>query len=150
MSLISIPALPAAVNSGSLSAHTAVSLWAAQFRAGFALAPPIAILTASSLVFCGWSAGGSATSAANLRGGKTGARLFYVAAALTVAIVPFTVAFMGRTNEKLLGMEAREVLSQSEGREGVEALGRWVALNAVRSLLPLAGAVVAGVAVLGY
>lgn len=84
-----------------------------------------------------------------MRGGKTDAKLFYVAAALTVAIVPFTVAFMGRTNEKLLGMEAREMLSQSEGMEGVEALGRWVALNAVRSLLPLAGAVVAGVAVLG-
>ncbi|OSS49898.1 hypothetical protein B5807_05813 [Epicoccum nigrum] len=86
MSLISVPTLPSAVNSGSLSAHAAVSLWAAQFRAGFALAPPIAILTASSLVFCGWSAGGSTAATTNLRGGKTDARLFYVAAALTVAI----------------------------------------------------------------
>lgn len=61
------------------------------------------------------------------------------AAALTVAIVPFTGLFMDNTNQALLGVAAGGAGNLSS--EAVrELLVRWRVLNLVRSLFPLAGA----------
>lgn len=61
------------------------------------------------------------------------------AAALTVAIVPFTGLFMDNTNQTLLGVAAGGAGSISS--EAVrELLVKWRDLNLVRSLFPLAGA----------
>ncbi|KAG6367966.1 hypothetical protein INS49_002166 [Diaporthe citri] len=61
------------------------------------------------------------------------------AAALTVGIVPFTVFFMDATNQALLGVAAG-----TAGHLSAEAvrdlLVKWRVLNLVRSLFPLAGA----------
>lgn len=61
------------------------------------------------------------------------------AAALTVGIVPFTVFFMDTTNQALLGVAAGTAghLSSEAVRE---LLVKWRVLNLVRSLFPLAGA----------
>lgn len=55
------------------------------------------------------------------------------------------------TNNKLLRLAAKaekEDLSTTESTETEVLLKRWVLMNGVRSLLPLAGAVVAGVVIL--
>jgi len=75
-------------------------------------------------------------------------RLFFASAVLTVAIVPFTIIFMGKTNARLLGLAKKEELTASETREGGALLKKWGFLNGVRSLLPLAGAFLAGFLVL--
>lgn len=60
------------------------------------------------------------------------------AAALTVGIVPFTVFFMDDTNQALLGVAAGGAGLSSEAVR--ELLNKWRVLNLVRSLFPLAGA----------
>ncbi|KAI3399970.1 hypothetical protein diail_5126 [Diaporthe ilicicola] len=62
------------------------------------------------------------------------------AAALTVAIVPFTKFFMDETNQALLGVAAGAAGSSLSSEAVRELLGRWKGLNLVRSLFPLAGA----------
>jgi hypothetical protein len=59
------------------------------------------------------------------------------AAATTVAIVPFTVLFMGKTNARLLA-GAAEAISMSVN-EVEMLLVSWTRLNAVRGMLPLVG-----------
>lgn len=60
------------------------------------------------------------------------------AMALTIGIVPFTLAFMAPTNQALLG--AAEGASTLQSAAVRELLVRWKGLNLARSLLPLAGA----------
>lgn len=68
--------------------------------------------------------------------------MYAAAAVLTLSIVPYTFATMAGTNDKLLGLaESKGDLSTS--RAEVESLiSRWIQLNWVRSLLPLAGSFV--------
>lgn len=142
ISLVSVPAIMKSLAEDGLTTSQAIRLWRNNFELGKALAPPIALATASSLAFCGWSA--RSLGALGWRDG----RLFFVSAVLTVAIVPFTIVSMGSTNAKLLSLAKKEGLTASEGREGEVLLEKWCSLNRVRSLLPLAGAVLTGFAVL--
>lgn len=83
--------------------------------------------------------------------GLRNGRLFWVAAALTVGIVPYTLILMKSTNDKLhrfAKKAEKEELSTYEIGESEQLLKRWGTLNAVRSLLPLTGAILAGVVVL--
>jgi hypothetical protein len=142
ISLISIPAISRALKEDNLSAGHAVKLWRNTFEAGFALAPPIALATASSLGFCAWTARGLLTH------GVPSSRLYGISAAVTVGIVPFTIIFMKSTNDKLLRFAKKEELTASESQEGEALLKRWTFLNGVRSLLPLAGALLTSVVIL--
>lgn len=145
MSLISIPAISRCIKEDNLPATDAVKLWRANFNAGFALAPPTALATAASLSYCAWSTWN--ISAHGLRN----PRLFLVAAALTVSVVPYTIVTMTSTNDKLMRFAKKgekEELSANESGESEELLQRWTTLNLVRSLLPLSGAIVAGMLVL--
>jgi len=142
ISLVSVPAISRSLKEDRLSAAHAVKLWKNNFEAGFALAPPIAVATASSLGFCAWSAPRLLTF------GVPNGRLFAAAAVLTVSIVPFTIVFMSSTNDKLLSFAKKEDLTTAENQESEALLKRWRYLNSVRSLLPLAGAFVTGAAVL--
>lgn len=69
-------------------------------------------------------------------------RVFVVAAATTLSMLPFTWIFMTRTNNALfraqMQSEAGRVASWDEAQELVTTWGR---LHFVRSLLPLTGAV---------
>lgn len=126
-----------------MAASHGIKLWRKNFELGKGLAPPIALATAASLSFCGWRERGIPTT--GIRDG----RLFFVSAALTVAIVPFTIFFMSSTNTKLLSLAKKDELTSSDSREGEALLKRWTLLNGLRSFLPLAGAVLAGFLVLG-
>ena len=55
---------------------------------------------------------------------------------------------MKSTNDKLLRFAKKEELTASESQEGEALLKRWTFLNGVRSLLPLAGALLTSVVVL--
>ncbi|KAF1932181.1 DUF1772-domain-containing protein [Didymella exigua CBS 183.55] len=142
LSLVSVPAVTKSLKEDGLSAAHAVKVWRNNFDFGKGLAPPVALATASSLAFCGWTARN--TRATGLKDG----RLFFLSAALTIAIVPFTIIFMGSTNAKLLSLAKKEELTASEGQDGEALLNKWASINGVRSLLPLAGAVLTGALIL--
>ncbi|KAK3328625.1 hypothetical protein B0T19DRAFT_425046 [Cercophora scortea] len=70
---------------------------------------------------------------------------FALAAASTLSIVPFTFLFMAPTNNELFRLEAAtrvaEPLVKTTVAEAKALLVKWSWLHFVRSLLPLAGAV---------
>lgn len=138
ISLVSLPAITKSLREDGLTTPHAVRLWRHNFERGKNIAPPFALATAASLAFCGWSARGASTT------WPRAGRLFFVAAGLTVAIVPFTVVFMASTNEALLRLAGKEEWTAAEERDGEALLARWRFLNGVRSVLPLAAAVLAG------
>lgn len=79
--------------------------------------------------------------------------LYGAAAALTVGIVPYTIATMRGTNNKIIkkseeigrqGLSAQ--VSEEEEREVQELLARWTWLNGIRSILPALGGIAAFVA----
>ena len=81
------------------------------------------------------------------------APLYGAAALLTIGIVPWTLLAMDRTNRKLIakaeddGEGGAAIVVQDAEVEGL--LKKWGVLNGARSLFPLAGSVVAMIAVLG-
>lgn len=75
---------------------------------------------------------------------------WYVASAvLTIAIVPWTIALMARTNNALIARGGKE--DGQPGSIGPDALNglldRWGWLNIGRAMLPLAGTVAAWIAI---
>jgi hypothetical protein len=72
---------------------------------------------------------------------------FAVAAALVVAIVPYTILFMGSTNDALHSIAGgTHIVAESEV---TNLINKWGWLNLGRSLLPLAGGVAGIVTFLG-
>ena len=68
-----------------------------------------------------------------------------------MAIVPFTIVFMRPMNNKLLAHAARakkDELSVTETEDVEALLERWTALNRLRGVLPMAGAVAACIAII--
>lgn len=68
-----------------------------------------------------------------------------------MAIIPFTIVFMRDTNNKLLAHAAKvkkDELSVTETEEVDSLLEKWTTLNGLRSVLPMVGAVAAGIAVI--
>ncbi|KAG7148940.1 hypothetical protein HYQ46_002152 [Verticillium longisporum] len=123
---LSIIGCPAALD---FPHHLSAGVWRGLYEHGFAAMPKFAATTAAVYL----SSGG---------GGRGKAFLgFVAAAALTVSIVPFTVALMSETNRALL-LAAGDTSPQQATERIVELIGTWKALNLGRSLLPLAGAVV--------
>ncbi|KAF7543828.1 hypothetical protein G7Z17_g10429 [Cylindrodendrum hubeiense] len=121
---ISLVGVPAALTASSSPA----TLWAAFFARGVALMPKVAVTTAATFLYGAYDT--------RQRGGNW--KGFVGAAVLTVAIVPYTLAFMAGTNDLLHGA-ARGASAFSEG-EVKRLIAKWGALNLGRSLLPLAGA----------
>ncbi|CAN8101324.1 unnamed protein product [Discula destructiva] len=104
--------------------------WAGIYSRGKSLGPQTAILAVLGYGYLAYDQGS---------GGRWGR--FAGAAALTLAIVPFTLMFMAPTNQKLFDVAAGTAGVVKEGSVE-ELLVRWKGLNLVRSLWPLAGAVV--------
>jgi hypothetical protein len=146
LSLNTVPAVTKSLKNDGLSAGKAAQIWRNVYNAGKSQNPFVALGSAASLGFCAWTA-------RNLPfvSSFKNPRLFWVAAALTIGIVPYTAATMMTTNNKLLRFAEKaekEELSSSESSEVGVLLERWTVLNGIRSLMPLAGAVIAGVVVL--
>lgn len=148
LSLISIPAVLRAKEEDGLSHAHAVQVWKHNYELGKAQNPPIALATAASFAFCAWATRGHGIQSSSTIGTS---RMFLVAAAMTISIVPFTILAMRPINDRLLRVAAKERKEEASVVETTQIdqdLKRWVSLNGFRSLLPLGGAVVAGIAVL--
>ncbi|KAG9631630.1 DUF1772-domain-containing protein, partial [Aureobasidium melanogenum] len=148
LSLISIPAVANIKQDSSLSNAHAVRLWQQNYQRGASQNPPIALGAAVSLGFLAWSLRNlRITTVVGLGPGA----LFAIAAVSTMAIVPFTIVFMRPTNNKLLTLAAKakkDELSVKETEDVEGLLERWTALNRLRGVLPMIGAVCACVAVI--
>ncbi|GKT41836.1 monooxygenase hypC [Colletotrichum spaethianum] len=125
LSMFSVPAiLPSA---GSEPAH-ALRQWQHIFLSGASTGPKVALVTFLTLAY----------SAYDRRSQGVAWKPYATAAALGLAIVPFTLIFMSPTNSALMaGAQGVKTLGSSET---TELLTRWRALNFVRSLFSLAGA----------
>lgn len=131
---ISLVGVPGALLA-SPSSSTA-TVWAEFFARGVSIMPKVAVISAAAYLYAAYNARQRGAAAAAASPAWKG---FAAAAALAVAIVPYTQLFMSGTNA-LLHAAARG--TGAAGADEVRILvGRWAALNLGRSLLPLAGAV---------
>ncbi|KAH7043818.1 hypothetical protein B0J12DRAFT_787628 [Macrophomina phaseolina] len=135
LSLISAPAILRAKADGAAGTGSLTRLWRHNYELGKSQNPPVAVLAAGALGYLAWTAG---------------APLYGAAAALTLGIVPYTIVAMRPTNGRLIkksediGRQGpAAVATEAEQAEVDALLGRWVALNGVRSVLPALGGVAA-------
>lgn len=123
--------------------------------------PPLAVTSALAYSYVAYSLRHTASA------GKV-AKLYLIAAATTISIVPFTFVVMCPLNRRLEAHATRDDAAEKEGKEEMamsaeeEAkraredqeipglLQRWTCLNIGRSLFPLAGAAIGIAAVLYY
>ncbi|KAH0255972.1 DUF1772-domain-containing protein, partial [Aureobasidium melanogenum] len=141
LSLISIPAVANIKNDSSLSNAHAVRIWQQNYQRGATQNPPIALGASASLGYLAWSLRNLRTATVV---GLRPSALFAIAAVSTIAIVPFTIVLMRPTNNELLGLAARaqkDETSVAETKDVEGLLERWTALNRVRGVLPMVGAV---------
>ncbi|KAH6607219.1 hypothetical protein Trco_003532 [Trichoderma cornu-damae] len=133
----SIAAVPAAAEVQQSSAE----IWAELYKRGAASMPKFAAGTACAYLFAAYGSRGA--------GGSWGSYLG--SAACVLSIVPFTLTVMKRTNEQL-----HEEADNDSSEEEIEAsvvrvkslLDRWITLNFIRGLLPLAGTILGSLAFL--
>lgn len=129
LSLLAIPGLLSPPSPG-LGAQALAQQWDVVFRRGRVLCPLTAVLAALGYGHLAWRSSPRAAG---------GTRSLVGAAALSLAIVPFTLLVIGPTNKALQRAAAGEgPLGEGAVRELVR---RWSTLNLVRSLLPLSSAV---------
>ena len=77
--------------------------------------------------------------------------MYALSGLLTIGIVPFTMVFMGKLNDKLTrkaedskALKAEDHVVQAgmpKGESSKELLDRWATYNFIRGLFPLAGAI---------
>ncbi|KAF5357437.1 hypothetical protein D9757_008422 [Collybiopsis confluens] len=153
-------------NTNTLSLGQAPSIWEHLYNRGKKTMPPIAATAALAFGYAAYylvedlsSSSKSAQSKLVLESVLRTRNLLALAGALTVMIVPYTLAVMKKTNAALgvKASEARErakkgeVLGLSVGeKEEAEVsrlLKRWNMLNTGRALFPLAGCILGIVAV---
>lgn len=106
--------------------------WTRVFYSGHRKGPGISIATGLIYGYAAWSkhAAGSPW------------RVFAVAGATTVSMIPYTWIVMQSTNNALFRAEARTKAEQAQSWTEAESLVKtWNRLNAVRALFPLAGAI---------
>lgn len=144
LSLLAIPGLLS--TSTPLPAQALAQQWAGIYNRGKVLGPQTAVL---AVLGYGYLAYNAQHRTGSVKGSSSRVGYFAGAAALTLAIVPFTVAFMDATNQALLGIAAgggAAAVGGGEGSQAAAAVGellvKWKGLNLIRSLWPLAGAVV--------
>lgn len=143
----SAPALLHAQSEENLPVTNAVRLWRKFYESGKSQNPPIAALTASAFFYLAWS-----TRPASKLGRQvlsSAPALYSTAAILTLGIVPYTIVTMRGTNNALLAKAELETKPSADSSVEIEELvNKWITLNGIRSLLPLAGGVLGIIAAL--
>ncbi|KAK2740999.1 hypothetical protein FQN55_008554 [Onygenales sp. PD_40] len=143
-SLSPVPSLLTSAPEAHLSPSAVAKIWRSFYDRGKTQNPPIAVVTAASFFYLGWSV---RTGAPLFRkAAENASTLYYIAGLLTVGMVPYTLAVMMGTNNKLAekakAVEAEPAKAMGKGDEVEVLANRWIYLNGVRSLFPLAGALV--------
>ncbi|KAF1730636.1 Noranthrone monooxygenase [Beauveria bassiana] len=103
-------------------------VWNGIFTRGMALMPKVAAVTSLCFLYGAYSSRGQRES-----------KTFLSAAGLGVCIVPFTLVFMAKTNQLLLG--SLKATSASSAVETARLISKWGTLNMIRSLFPLAAGI---------
>ncbi|CAG7959587.1 unnamed protein product [Penicillium olsonii] len=130
-----------------ISPATLAKQWRNVFEAGKAQNPPIAAITSSAFLYLAWCARAGSPMFSRTVPGH--AALYCSAAALTIAIVPYTIIAMRKTNNALIEQSNSTSAVTEKNAGEIEQLVRdWISLNGFRSLLPLAGGLVGIFAVL--
>ncbi|KAF4626910.1 hypothetical protein G7Y89_g11245 [Cudoniella acicularis] len=140
--MFTIPAIRKAHSTEGASSVALAKVWTNVYNAGKALNPPVALAVASSFAYLAWSSPSRSGTSNN------NSRLYTLAAALTMGIVPFTLMFMAPTNNKIFRKAAQAATAPAFDSEFGALIERWSTLNFVRSLLPLLGGVVGMAAIL--
>ncbi|KAF4239380.1 hypothetical protein CNMCM6805_005802 [Aspergillus fumigatiaffinis] len=142
LSMNAVPSLLRAQKETNLPLTATAKQWREMYEAGKAQNPPIAALTAAAYVYLAVS---SRSTAPLFRAAPYScAALYTTAAILTLAIVPFTIVAMSKTNDALLKVAGSNGGSSVASDEEVERLLHdWVSLNQVRSFLPFVASLTA-------
>lgn len=147
--MLSVLAVPGLLNaSPSVAPQALAQQWAGIYNPGKVLGPRFAMLASLGYGYLAYHRSGGRGGGGGAGTGAWALAPFAGAAALTLAIAPWTVLVMDGTNQALLrvaeGGGAGAVVGEEEKkkREVAELLARWKGLNLVRSLFPLAGAVI--------
>ncbi|PGH35013.1 hypothetical protein GX50_02147 [[Emmonsia] crescens] len=150
-SLNVVPSLLTSAQETNLAPSTLAKIWKNIYHLGSIQNPPIALSTAAAFFYLSWSVR-SGTILFRETAENTAA-LYCAAGVLTLAIVPFTIVAMTKTNSALMEkakLVESEPTVKAGAREQTEHLIRqWIGLNGVRSLFPLAGVLVGMYAALG-
>ena len=101
----------------SCGAETAIAEWRPSYRRATIMQVPLAIIAGA----CGI-----------LRGAQGGGPMWLWGAALILAVIPFTLLAIGRTNSRLL-----DPLREPGSDETLQLLRTWGRLHAVRGVLSL-------------
>jgi len=132
---------------------TVAKEWRNLYHIGKTQNPPIAIVTSGVYLYLAWAVSlysGPELDAKQLS--PHAAKLYAVAAVLTLGIIPWTLAVMRPTNNVLESHATRsETPAAVTDKQAIEIdahLAKWKTLNFVRSLFPLAGSLVGIVATL--
>ncbi|KAK5053755.1 hypothetical protein LTR84_001716 [Exophiala bonariae] len=146
-SLLAVPALSQSHQDDSVPVRALVTQWARLYDKGATQNPPISVGIASILSFLAWTADATVWSL----GLASPRQLYITSVALTVAIVPWTLLIMKRTNGALHEKAKKAKLSSAAAAKGVEVwtavddeevlalLRSWTTLNGLRSMLPMLG-----------
>lgn len=131
--------------------------WLDLYDRGHKIFPSISAISSLANLYVLWELRDSPTPAPDLFGGSWSTS-YVLAIGVTMGIVPFTLAFMGKTNARLMDHARRDDAASAEGtkemvvspqekaqraREDDEVLGllkHWSRLNLIRASLPLMGA----------
>ncbi|KAJ9224949.1 hypothetical protein DTO021C3_5876 [Paecilomyces variotii] len=168
LSTLTVPALTLPGRSETIKSDTPASTpshithqWLNVYDKGKIMFPSLALTSAVAYSYLAYTLRHTASA------GRVG-RLYLIAAATTITIVPFTLGVMLPVNKRLEAHATRDDAAEKEGKEGMamsaeeEAkraredrevpglLEKWSYLNAGRSVFPLAGAVIGITAVLFY
>ncbi|KAJ0415808.1 DUF1772-domain-containing protein [Aspergillus carlsbadensis] len=142
LSMMAIPALLQSHHEENIPLSTITKQWRAIYEFGKARAPPIALVTAITFLSLAWGARRLAPLSSG-PGTGTSATTYYICAALTLAVIPWTGLAMGKTNAALIECaESGWVSDERSGEEVERLLWKWTWLNAARALFPLAGGLV--------
>lgn len=126
ISAFSVPGLMAA----SVPSRELAEQWAAIYNRGKVTAPPVAVASLAAYAFLAYEL---------KNGGQLNWERYGLAGALTAGIIPFTLIGMASTNGALMQVAGGATSLSDDATRSL--LLRWQGLNLVRSMLPLAGAV---------
>ncbi|PGH16073.1 hypothetical protein AJ79_02053 [Helicocarpus griseus UAMH5409] len=144
------PSLLTSAQESNLPSPVLAKLWRNVYEKGKTQNPPIAIATAAAFFYLSWSV--RSGTLLFREAAENAATLYCTAGLLTLGIVPYTIAMMKTTNnalnEKAKAVQSEPAVKVGAGDETEELVRKWTALNGVRSLFPLAGALVGAYAAL--
>lgn len=126
----------------SVSTPLLLQQWARIFDRGHVQGPVLAIMTSVTYGYATWL---------RVQRGENGISCT-IAAVLTLSIVPYTWVFMGKINRALFKAvdDSRKEDMVVDERVAESLVISWSKLHAVRSMLPLVGAVVGLLGMLQY